>query len=123
MRLLRKENPWKWGSEEKEAFCNLKRALTETPVLARPDFSKTFIIRIDSSQYAVRAVLTQQHKERNYSTTDREMLAILFAIRKFKCYVEGYHFLVETEHMSLKYLQSIKEPTGRLARWILELQE
>ena len=49
VRLLRKENPWKWGSEEEEVFCNLKRALTEAPFLARPNFSKTFIIQADSS--------------------------------------------------------------------------
>ena len=69
----------------------------------------------------VSKVLTQP--EKNYSVTDRELLAILFAIRKFRCYIEGSHFLVESDHRALKYLQSLKEPSGRLARWLFELQQ
>ena len=61
--------------------------------------------------------------ERNYSTTDREMLAIMFAIPKFRCYIEGCHFKIQTDHMALKFLQTAKEPAGRLGRWMLELQE
>ena len=139
VRLLRKENPWHWGDEQEEAFQRLKRALAEAPVLARPDFSKTFTIHADASQYAIGSVLTQEDEngehpivyvsrvltpaEMNYSTTDREVLSILYAIRKMRCYVEGYHFIIKTNHMALKFLQSVKEPTGRLAHWILELQE
>ena len=97
VKLLRKDTPWEWNAEQEEAFQGLKQALTDTPVLARPDFSKTFTIHADSSQYAIGTVLTQEHEdgeypivyiskvltpaERNYSTTDREMLAIMFAVR------------------------------------------
>ena len=112
----------------------------EAPVLARQDFSKVFTIHADASQSAIGSVLTQEDDngeehpfvyisrvltpaERNYSTTDREMLAILYAIRKIRCYVEEHQFIIKTFHMALKYIQSIKELTGRLARWILELQE
>ena len=110
MKLLRKDTLWKWENEQEEVFQNLKRALMEAPVLVRPVFSKTFSIPADSSQYAVGAVLTQEHEneehpivhvsivltlvESNYSTTDHEMLAIMFAIRKFRCYIEGYHFKI-----------------------------
>ena len=54
------ENPWHWGDEQEEAFQRLKRALAEAPVLASPDFSKTFTIHADASQYAIGSVLTQE---------------------------------------------------------------
>ena len=116
VKLLRKDQPWQWGPEQEEAYKGLKRALTEAPVLARPDFSNKFKIQADASDRAVGAVLLQTHDdgehpivyiskvlspaERNYSTTDREFLAIMFAIRKFRPYIEGYHFVVETDHGS-----------------------
>ena len=139
VKLLRKETPWGWDTEKEEAFESLKKAITEAPKLARPDFSTTFTIHAHASNYSVGAVLTQEHEdgehpivyiskvlspaERNYSTTDREMLAILFAIRKWRCYIEGYHFIVKSDHMALKFIRNVKEPVGRLARWMLELQQ
>ena len=67
MRFLRKENLWQWGSAEEEAICRIKSALTEAPVLARPDFSRTFTIHADSSQYAVGGVLTQEFEDGEHS--------------------------------------------------------
>ena len=137
VKLLRKDQPWHSGREE--AFNGSKIALTEAPVLARPDFTKVFKIQADTSNVAIGAVLTQEHEdgehpiiyvtkvlnqpEKNDSDTDRELLAILFAIRKFCCYIEGSHFLVESEHRALKYLQTLKEPSGRLACCLFELQQ
>ncbi|CAB0040796.1 unnamed protein product [Trichogramma brassicae] len=109
------------------------------PVLARPDFSKPFKVQCDASGVAVGAVLTQEQQdgehpivyasrsltgaERNYSTTEKECLAVLWSIRKFRPYIEGYRFVVITDHSALKWLRNLKDPTGRLARWALEMQQ
>ena len=61
--------------------------------------------------------------ERNFSVTERECLGVLFAVEKFRPYVEGSHFKVITDHSSLKWLRSLKNPTGRLCRWIFRLDQ
>ena len=92
--------------------------MTETPVLACPDWSKTFIVQTDASKEGLGAVLTQGERnderviayaskslnkaEKNYSATELECLAIKWVIWKFREYLEGYHFKVITDHQSLK---------------------
>lgn len=61
--------------------------------------------------------------EKNYSATEKESLAIIWGIRQMRPYPEGYEFIVITDHLSLKWLNSIDSPTGRLALWALELQQ
>lgn len=121
------------------SFNNLKEILTSPPVLAQPDFSKKFSIQCDASDVGIGAVLFQENSqgeeqpiyfysaklttaERNYSVTERECLAVVKAVHKFRPYVEGYEFNVITDHSSLKWLMTTKDLSGRLARWSLKLQ-
>lgn len=138
-RLLKKDQKWHWGEEQENAMNTIKHALTSPPTLACPDYTQTFTLQTDASGTGIGAVLTQSlddeehvvayasralsEAERKYSTTERECLAVLWSIKKFRPYVEGYHFKVITDHHALKWLRELKNPTGRLARWALELLE
>lgn len=121
------------------AFENLKKALTSAPVLRHADFSKRFYIQCDASEYGIGAVLYQLNEneeehpiafysqklnqcQRNYSVTEKECLAAVMAVKRFRPYVEMMPFTVVTDHASLKWLMSLKDLTGRLARWSLQLQ-
>lgn len=116
----------------------MKILLTTSPVLQQADESKPFTIRTDASGYAIGAVLVQGEKEeehlieyasrllipaeRNYSTIEREALAVVWAINKFRGYIEGAEVIIASDHQPLKWLITLKTPTGRLARWALQLQ-
>ena len=139
VKLLCKRIEWQWGEDQEEAFETLKRALIMTPVLARPDFNgasktgKPLMVQCDASNFAIGTVLMKEGEdgehpivyinrvltpaEKNYSTT--ECLAMSWAIKKLRPYLEGYQFTVITDHSALKWLYNIKEPSGHLARWAL----
>lgn len=121
------------------AFENLKKALTSAPVIKHADFSKRFYIQCDASDYGIGAVLfhlnelNEEHPiaffsqklnscQRNYSVTEKECLAAVMAVKKFRAYVEMMPFTIITDHASLKWLMHLKDLTGRLARWSLQLQ-
>lgn len=140
-RLLRKDMKFVWDDSCEEAFVRLRQALTTAPVLIYPDMTKPFIINCDSSSQAIGFVLAQEDAsarehpiafggrsltacERAYSVTELEMLAMICAIKQFHCYLANSPFTVYTDHISLKYLQSLKMSTsGRLLRWSLQLQQ
>ncbi|GBM35753.1 Retrovirus-related Pol polyprotein from transposon 17.6 [Araneus ventricosus] len=136
--LTKKNVQWFWGPEQQDAFETLRKSLITPPVLKQPNGSKPFRIRTDASSYALGAVLTQgegpeEHvieyasrllipAERNYSTTKREALAVVWALEKFRGYVESQEIIIASDHQPLKWLMSIKSPSGRLARWALQIQ-
>lgn len=138
-RLLKKQHRWKWTAEQDEAFSTLKKCLTEAPVLTCPDFEKPFTLQTDAAETGLGVALTQNIEgtdriiayasrtltpaEKNYSTTEKECLAIVWGIEKMRPYLEAYHFTVLTDHQSLRWLHSIKSPSGRLARWSIFLQQ
>ncbi|GFX52436.1 retrovirus-related Pol polyprotein from transposon 17.6 [Trichonephila clavipes] len=136
--LTKKKVKWQWGFDQQNAFQTLKNSLTTPPVLKQVDGTKPYIIRTDASNFALGAVLFQgegsdEHPieyasrlltpaERNYSTTEREALAVVWALKKFRGYIEGTEITVASDHQPLKWLLNLKSPTGRLARWALEIQ-
>lgn len=127
-----------WNDKAETAFVTLKEKLTTAPILAMCDYSKPFKIYSDASLIAGAAVLTQELNEhervityysvkfnpaqQNYSASERECLAVLSAVEKFRPYIDGVKFTVVTDHSALKWLMSMKDPKGRLARWAIRLQ-
>jgi hypothetical protein len=136
--LLKKNKKFIWTDEAEKAFQDIRNSLVNSPVLACPDFEKPFTIACDASGVGLGAVLSQStdegevviayasrtltKNEMNFSATERECLSVIFAVEKFRPYVEGTHFTVITDHYSLLWLQNLKDPQGRLARWALRLQ-
>ncbi|CAM8994084.1 unnamed protein product [Rhodiola kirilowii] len=137
--LLQKEVPFEFTNACKEAFDDLKKALTSTPIIQTPDWGKPFEIMCDASDFAVGAVLGQKidkkagviyyasrtldSAQRNYSTTEKELLAVVFALEKFRSYLLGAKVIVYSDHAAIRYLMKKKEAKPRLIRWILLLQE
>ncbi|XP_019884900.1 uncharacterized protein LOC109610415 [Camponotus floridanus] len=107
------------------------------PTLSCPNFELPFTLETDANSVGLGAVLTQESEsvehviafaskalseaEKKDSTTDQECLAVVWSIKKFRPYLEGYNFKVITDHNNLRWLHNLKNSTGRLARWALEL--
>src|SRR5579864_4050312 len=138
--LLKKDTPFEWTNKQQNAFDRLKQMLIQAPVLTYPDFNQPFIIYTDTSGIGLGAVLSQQGKdgkehviayasqslnqaEKNYSITDQECLAVVWAIKHFQHYLGMKPFEIVTDHSALKWLQTCKIPKRRRARWIMELQQ
>ncbi|GJZ49316.1 reverse transcriptase domain-containing protein [Tanacetum coccineum] len=116
-----------------------KVKLTEAPILIAPNWDQPFEIMCDASDYAIGAVLGQRIKkhfrpihyasktmteaETNYTTTEKEMLAVVYAFEKFRSYLIMNKSVVYTDHSALKYLFNKKDAKARLLRWVLLLQE
>ena len=137
--LLRKDTVFKWENQQQLAFDTLKRKLTTAPILCYPDFTKPFILTCDASNYSIAAVLSQgligkdkpiafasrtlNKSESNYSTTEKELLAIIFGCKTFRPYLYGRKFQIVTDHRPLKWLFNHKDPSSKLQRWRLKLEE
>lgn len=118
-----------WTAECQQAFEVLKKCLTTAPVLAVPDFSKLFVVEADASDLCLGAVLLQDGHpvayesrtflpaERNYHTTERELCAVVHALKTWRCYLWGNQFTIMSDHEPLKYLQNKGTLTARQARW------
>ena len=138
-RLTNKGNAYSWTPECNDAFCILKHKLSSAPVLCFPQFEKEFVVDTDASDLGLGAVLSQviddeervvayasrtlTKAERQYSTTRKEMLALVWALRHFRPYLYGKKFTARTDHKSLLWLQSFKHPEGQVARWLQTLAE
>lgn len=137
-----KGHAFHFPQEALDAFNEIKQLLISAPILSIPRFDKPFIISTDASDAGLACILSQEDDEgnehpvafasrslskaeKNHSTTEKELNALIFALEKFRGYIEGspYHTTVYTDHSSLKWLISLKSPTGRLARWAVRLSQ
>ncbi|KAI3523607.1 hypothetical protein L1887_01861 [Cichorium endivia] len=137
--LLQKDVEFEFSDACKQAFDTLKNLLVSTPIIQPPDWELPFEIMCDASNHAVGAVLGQRkdkvphviyyasktldQAQSNYSTTEKELLAIVFALEKFRQYLLGTKVIVFSDHAALKYLMTKKDAKPRLIRWVLLLQE
>nr|GFA83671.1 reverse transcriptase domain-containing protein [Tanacetum cinerariifolium] len=136
-RLLEKDTPFIFSKECVEAFQTLKRKLTGAPILIAPDWDIPFELMCDASDFAIGAVLGQRQDkhfrpihyasktmteaESNYTTTEKEMLAVVYAFEKFRSYLIMNKSIVYTDHSALKYKFAKKDSKARLLLWVLLL--
>nr|GFC03263.1 reverse transcriptase domain-containing protein [Tanacetum cinerariifolium] len=137
--LLEKNTPFIFSEDCIKAFQTLKKKLTEAPILIYPKWDLPFELMCDASDFAIGAVLGQCHEkhfrpihytsktmndaESNYTMTEKEMLAVVYAFKKFRSYLIMNKSIVHTDHSALKYLFAKKDAKVRLLRWVLLLQE
>ena len=137
--LLAKDVPFTWSQACDTAFAKLKNMLVSPPIMRSPNWNLPFEIMCDASDYAIGAVLGQREDKKafviyyasktldsaqaNYTTTEKEFLAVVFALEKFRSYIVGSPITIFTNHAALKYLLSKQDTKPRLTRWILLCQE
>ena len=139
--LTKKDRPNRvkdWLSHHEKAFQTLKSRLTASPILPGFNEGKPFILRSDASDIGIRAVLLQEFeggrklqiaytskmllpRDRNYSVIEKEYLAIIWAIEKFRKYLFGGEFILECDHKPLSFMQTAKALNPRIMRWALKL--
>jgi transposase InsO family protein len=139
-RLLEKKVPYTWCSACESAFSTLKRLLANDVTLAFPDFSKPFRVTTDASNIAMGGVLSQIQEDgserpiafvsktlnktqRKYSTIEREALSIVHCLEQFSSYLYGQRFTLITDHRPLTWLKTMTNPTPKLGRWQMILEQ
>ena len=129
--------PVQWNQDCTSAFNTLKQKLVSSPIMHSPNFSFPLILELDACEYGIGCVLTQEydnHKyviayasrtlsaaERNYSSVEREALAIVCATKHFRQYLEGGSVIVRSDCKAVEWLKTARDPTDRLARWAMKL--
>jgi hypothetical protein len=137
--LLHKRKPFKWTSAIQEAIHQLKTAMNKALVLHRPNPEFDFILQSDASGVGIAAVLFQEHQgtrriisyasarlneaQRRYHINEQECFAIVWAVKKYRPYLEEGHFSLRTDNKALLWLNTAKEFSAKLTRWALLFQE
>ena len=138
-KLLKKDVKYIWEEAQEIAFNTLKYKLMSEPVLQYPDFSREFILTTDASNEGAGAILSQGEigadlpvayasrsftkAEKNYSTVEKELAAIVWGVKHFRPYLYGRKFKIVSDHKPLKWIVSVKDPGSRLMRWRIQLAE
>ena len=139
-RLTEKNHLFRWTDQCQQSFDTLRQRLVSAPILAFPDCTREFILDTDASEQGIGAVLSQIHQdgrkhvvayasrvlskpECKYSVTRKELLAVIVFIHHFRPYLLGRKFILRTDHSSLLWLKSFKEPEGQLAHWLEQLEQ
>ena len=140
--LFSKRAKFLWIDRCNKAFMELKAMLQSSPILTAPDFKYSFKLAVDASDVAAGAVLLQKDDEdvehpvcyfskkfnksqRNYSTIEKEWLALVLALQHFEVYVtsSSLPIVVYSDHNPLAFIHKMKDSNQRLLRWSLMLQE
>lgn len=137
--LFQKRKKFDWTNECENAFQTVKKLIATAPMLEYPDFQNNFKITVDVSQFACAGVLSQQVNgedrpihfisrtfkkgELNKPIIEKELIAIHFAITVFRPYIYGVEFTVYSDHKPLIYLYKLKNPSSKLTRLRLDLEE
>ena len=138
-KLLEKDDKFVWERECQESFEVLKSHLTTAPLVRAPNWQLPFEGMCDASDLAIGVVLGQREDgrphvvfyasktwneaQRNYTTTEKELLAVVYALDKFRAYLVGSDIVIFTDHSALKYLLTKQNAKARLIRWVLLLKE
>ena len=136
---MKKVRKVQWGAKQVESFHLFQAAFTEEPFLQYPDFTKPFVLTTEDSGFAIRAILSQgnirQDKpiafasgtlntaEQNYSTIEKELTAIVWTYKYFRSYLLGKMFTIVTDHQPLTWMFRVEDPSSRLLRCRLLLEE
>jgi len=138
--LLKKGCKWVWEPDHQKAFLDLKGKLVSKPILAHPNLNKPYVVMTDASAVGLSGILLQKGEdglehpiayasrattplEAVRASVDLELTAVFFAYEKFRPFLEGTHFTLRTDAAALTWLRNLKNPSGRLGRWSLTLQE
>lgn len=138
--LLKKHEPFIWTSDHENSFKQLVELLTSDLLLKFPNFEEHFYLNTDASDFAIGSVLSQKNEEGdmlpiayasrtlnkaevNYSTIEKELLAIVWSVKHFRPYLFGRKFTILSDHKPLQWLFNVNDPGSRLLRWRLKLAE
>ena len=138
-KLLEKDAKFLWDEDYQRSFEKLKAHLITAPIVSAPNWQLPFEVMCDVSDLAIRAVLGQREggkpyvvyyarrtlneAQRNYTTTEKELLAVVYTLDKFRAYLVGSDVIIFIDHLALKYLLTKHNAKARLIRWVLLLQE
>ncbi|MGL5772511.1 MAG: reverse transcriptase domain-containing protein, partial [Bacteroidales bacterium] len=129
-----------WTKDLTENFNKVRNLISDQTARSQPNIKKPFILTTDASDTGIGAILTQKDDDghekmiyaysklldspqKNYSVTDKELLAVVKSIEHFRRFLVGKRFILRTDHKALEYMSTCKNPTARLLRWALKLQE